>query len=238
MKLTVLGMNGPYPEPGKACSGYLLSNGSTRIAVDLGTGTLSRLTGLTPPEQLDAILISHWHYDHTSDLLPLVYRLQAFGKKVTLFSPRDENSLIRSIAAQSGVFEPCDITAGNSFSIGSIRVTVGPARHPVPAVSYRFESDQKTITYTGDTNWTDGLGAFVKGSDLLVADALFPEECWSMEKPHLSSVLAARLALEHQVRRLVITHMNPDYDSLQLLRAAQAVFPEVQLAGPGLTVEA
>lgn len=237
MKLTVLGMNGPYPEPGKACSGYFLSSESTGIEIDLGSGTLSRLTELSPPEKLNAILITHWHYDHTSDLLPLIYRLQSVGKKLALFSPFDGQSQIRSIIAQSGVFEMHDIAVGDCFSVGNIQITVGPARHPVPSVSYRFESEGKSITYTGDTNLTDELGPFIRGTDILLADSLFPKECWSIEKPHLSSVLAAGIAAENQVSRLVITHMNPDYDSLQLLRAAQAVFPNVQLAVPGLTIE-
>ena len=50
MRLTILGMNGPFPAPGGATSGYFLAAGATNIALDLGCGTLARLTALTPPE--------------------------------------------------------------------------------------------------------------------------------------------------------------------------------------------
>lgn len=45
------------------------------MAMDMGSGTLGRLTALMPPEKLDALLLSHWHFDHCSDVLPLLFRL-------------------------------------------------------------------------------------------------------------------------------------------------------------------
>ena len=41
MELTILGMNGPFPAPGSATSGYLLTAGKARIALDMGSGVLS-----------------------------------------------------------------------------------------------------------------------------------------------------------------------------------------------------
>ena len=77
MELTVLGMNGPFPAANGATSGYLMRGEKTRVAMDMGSGTLGRLTALMPPEKLDALLLSHWHFDHCSDVLPLLFRLQA-----------------------------------------------------------------------------------------------------------------------------------------------------------------
>ena len=53
MRLTILGMNGPFPAPGGATSGYLLTAGEASVALDLGSGTLARLTSLTPPGGAD-----------------------------------------------------------------------------------------------------------------------------------------------------------------------------------------
>ena len=79
MKLTVLGCNGPYPAAGGACSGYLLEAENTRVLLDCGTGVLAALPARMAPEELDAVVLSHLHYDHMSDMLPLIYRMQ--GKK-------------------------------------------------------------------------------------------------------------------------------------------------------------
>ena len=51
---------------------------------------------------------------------------------------------------------------------------VGEARHPVPAVGYRVESEGRAFGYTGDTNTLPSLPGFFGGCSLLLADGLFP----------------------------------------------------------------
>ena len=65
MILKILGNNGPYPAPGGACSGYLLTSdsGNTRLLIDCGTGVLNRLLDECPPKDLDAVVLSHLHYE-------------------------------------------------------------------------------------------------------------------------------------------------------------------------------
>lgn len=76
MKLTVLGNNGPFPSPGGACSGYLLEEDSTKILIDCGNGVLSNLQKICPFEDLSAIILTHLHSDHISDLMVLRYAVQ------------------------------------------------------------------------------------------------------------------------------------------------------------------
>ena len=59
MKLRLLGINGPFPESGGFTSGYLLEAGNQMLQLDFGSGVLSRLTAVFPPEDLSAILISY-----------------------------------------------------------------------------------------------------------------------------------------------------------------------------------
>ena len=75
MFLTVLGRHGPYPRAGGACSGYLIEDGATRVLVDCGSGVLSRLLGILRAEELDAIVLSHLHFDHCCDLFVMLYAL-------------------------------------------------------------------------------------------------------------------------------------------------------------------
>ena len=67
MQLIVLGTDGPYPGASKACSGYLLSYGNTKILLDCGSGVLARLQCHQDLNQLSAVVLSHLHYDHISD---------------------------------------------------------------------------------------------------------------------------------------------------------------------------
>jgi ribonuclease BN (tRNA processing enzyme) len=76
MKLTVLGNNGPFPSAGGACSGYLITEGDKNILIDCGNGVLANLQRFIPIEELDAIILTHLHSDHMSDMMILRYALQ------------------------------------------------------------------------------------------------------------------------------------------------------------------
>jgi ribonuclease BN (tRNA processing enzyme) len=73
MRLTVLGSAASYADVGRACSGYLVEDGETRLLLDCGHGALANLGGVCDPRTLDAVFITHAHPDHVVDL----YALQA-----------------------------------------------------------------------------------------------------------------------------------------------------------------
>ena len=234
MKLICLGVNGPFPAPEGATSGYLVMHGEDRLALDMGSGTLAALTKLTPPEGLTAVLLSHWHYDHCSDILPLIYRMESLVvqgvEPLDVYAPLDKRSLVRQAVLASPAFRVHDVAAGDVLQLGRVQVQVGQARHPVPAVMYRLTADGRSLCYTGDTNEVEGLQAFAAGCDLLLADGLFPEAAWNDAKPHLSAVRAAQLAKDAGAGRVVVTHLNPAVDPVGLLQEARAVRQDVVLA--------
>lgn len=233
MRLTVLGCNGPFPEAGGACSGYMIKGDNTRILVECGSGSLSFLTALTDPEKIDGIVLSHLHYDHMSDILPLSFRYAMTGKRVKVFAPAAPEN-VRALL-DCPAFEWCDIAAGGQ--IGEISFTTLPVRHPVPSYAIRFEHEGKSICYTGDTNTCESLAQFVRLADLLLADACFTDALWHENLPHLSARKAAEVARDAQAKRLMLTHFRPDISRDTLLEEARDVFLDVCLAQVGLKAE-
>ncbi len=234
MRLTVLGNNGPFPAPGGACSGYLLRCGKTMLQLDLGCGTLPMLTGLMPPEKLDALLFTHWHHDHCSDLLPLLYRLEALGgQPLHVYGPVDDHSPVRQAAMASRAVILHDAHPGDTVTIGQAQVTFFAAVHPVPAVMFRICGDNKVLCYTGDTNRCPDLLPFADHADFLLADGLFPEAKWTEKLPHLSAALCAELARDAGVKRLVITHLHPAIPPEILLSEARTIRPDAELTRLG-----
>ena len=230
MKLTVLGLSGLYPTPDGATSGYLVQAGDACIQLDLGSGVLAALTRCTAPEALTALVLSHWHYDHACDVLPLIYRLEATGAMLDVFAPVDENSPIRQAVLRCNNIRLHDIAGGDAVSLGDAMLRVYTARHPVPAVMLRLEQGGAVLCYTGDTNTVPGLTDFARDADLLLADGLFPAAMWAEGKPHLSAEHVARLAEEARAKQVVITHLNPAIDPAGLIREARAIRPDVTLA--------
>lgn len=236
MEVTVLGMNGPFPAADGATSGYLVRGKATRVAMDLGSGTLGHLTALMPPETLDALLLSHWHFDHCSDVLPLLFRLQACAKKpLDVYAPVDETSMVRRLVQQSETFCLHDVCAGDCVTVGEFTVRVFAARHPAPGVMLRVTDGEKTLCYTGDTNTVAGLTEFAQDADLLLADGLFTTAMWQEGLPHLSAAQTAALARDANAKQLVITHLNPNVAPETLLKEARAIRTDAVLAQLGAT---
>lgn len=236
MRLNILGMNGPFPAPGGATSGYLLTSGTAALALDLGSGTLSRLTALTAPETLAALLLTHWHYDHCADVLPLIYRLEACAQQpLHIYAPVDETSLVRKAVQACSKIVLHDVAPEEQFRIpdSEFRISAHTARHPVPALMYRIGAEGKTFCYTGDTNMVEGLADFARDADFLLADGLFPDEIWAEAKPHLSARHVAQLAQDAGAKRFVITHLNPAIAPETLLRQAREVRIDALLARCG-----
>lgn len=237
MKLTILGMNGPFPAPNGATSGYLVTSADTTIAMDLGSGCLAQLTARTAPERLNALLLTHWHYDHCSDVLPLLYRLEnhltAGGEPLHIYAPVDEAALVRKAVMTSPAVVLHDVAPGDVLALGRLTITAHAGRHPVPSLMYRVTDGQRTLCYTGDTNTVDGLTEFAQDADLLLADGLFTQALWAEGKPHLSAALAAQLAKDAGVKNLVITHLNPNIDPQTLLKEARAIRIDSLLARAG-----
>jgi ribonuclease BN (tRNA processing enzyme) len=234
MILKILGNNGPYPAPGGACSGYLLTSdsGETRILIDCGTGVLNRLLAECPPKDLDAVVLSHLHYDHMSDMLPMQYALQ--------FDPRPTPLPVYAPEAPEAVRAllecPCyDLWPAEDFTVGEMRVAFTPARHPVPTNAVAVECDGQRFVFTGDSNQDALVELFCEGASLLLADCGFMAKDHKFTAPHMSTEQCGQLAKNARAKRLLLTHLNPKYDPEALLSEARAVFPKAELAELGET---
>jgi ribonuclease BN (tRNA processing enzyme) len=78
----VLGSGGPDLVPGRAQTGYLVwIDGKARVLIDAGGGTILRLAESgADVNDLDVVLLTHLHADHTADLASLV-QAAVLGKR-------------------------------------------------------------------------------------------------------------------------------------------------------------
>ena len=232
MKLTVLGINGPFPAPGGACSGYLLSSdsGKTNVLIDCGAGVLARMLRFVDIRNISAIVLSHLHYDHMSDMLPMHYLLQfnRLERNIPVIAP-EEPASVRMLLED----DQLDLYPPRNIVIGEMRFSFNPGVHPVPSVSVKAECDGKTFVYTGDTNMHPGLELFCDGADMLLADAGLSGSQWNENAPHLSARHCGMIAGNARAGSLILTHIRPGNDANLLLEEAQAEYPAAILAHAG-----
>lgn len=235
-KVTVLGNKGPYPSVNEACSGYLYETRNTKILLDCGSGVFQKLIQKIDLKDLDAVIISHLHGDHMSDLLVLSYALLV--KKLPplkVFIP--EKPEAESFALKSNKYLDVEIIRENQvYAISEAKIRFASVKHSILCYATKISSGKSVIVYTGDTQYTKTIGEFAKWCDLLICDAAFSEETYHKGAPHASAIQAGKMAKEAEAAKLLLTHFEPEIDTTIHLVEAKAEFKFCALAKPDLTI--
>lgn len=218
MRITILGNNGPFPSAGGACSGYLLTEGDKRILIDCGNGVLSNLQKFIKIDELDAIILSHLHSDHMSDMMVLRYAIQikmnrGHGiKPIDVYAPSEPQEEFNRLNI-TGVYNLKPITSELMLQFGDMNIEFMEMVHPVKSYALSISSKGKKFVYSGDTSWNEGIIEFSKNADLLMLDAgLLSKDKVSDNVPHLTAGECGIVAQKANAGRLLLTHFWPEDD--------------------------
>ena len=251
MRLVTVGTGTVVPDPDRASACHWVEHAHTRVLVDCGAGALQGLarTGLAWGE-IDHLVISHFHADHIGEIPSLIFALRhglmvPRARPLHVWGPEGTDRLFRSWsdALGSWLIEPgFDLTChelrpGTAEVIGDLHLRVASTPHTDESVAYRFEAGKRALGYTGDTGPDQGLAQFFKGVDLLLAECSLPDEI--VGDNHLSPSRLGRLALDAGVNRLVVMHVYPQLQALdvpELIRAC-GYSGAVTMAHDGLAIE-
>lgn len=243
MKVTVIGEWGGFPKVNGASSGYLFQSNRFNLLVDCGSAVLSKLQRYIPVEQLDAVILSHYHHDHVADIGPLqharlVKRYMGI-QQVTLpiyGHLLDEEGFARLTHDVDTIGVAYDPT--QSIQIGPFTITFQQTIHPAPCFAMRITDGNTTVVYTGDSAYLEAFHTFAKQADVLICECNFYEGMDGRSAGHMNSIEAATIAKEAQVDTLLLTHL-PHFGNLQdLVQQAKKVFSgNVMLAKEGLILE-
>lgn len=222
MELQILGYYGGYPDHGVGTSGYLLSSGDFHLVMDFGSNALLALEQVMDPLQLDGVLLTHYHHDHTADVgtLQYLWQLKPGAKKVqTLPIYGHTKDPLNFAALTFGDFtKGIGYTGDSVLNVGPFKLSFLETEHPVPAFAVRVEeaATGKVLVNTSDTRYFAGLAEFSQNADILLADTNFladkPKPRW-----HLTAPEAGKVAADAHVKRLMLTHLPQTVD-LELLR--------------------
>ena len=221
MKLTALGVWGGYPTRDAGTTSYLLqSEEGFNLLLDAGSRAVTELEHELSPNDLDAIILSHYHEDHIADLGALrQYRqLQTVKPDILPIYGHQENEYEFSKLSLENVSEGIAYDVENGTSVGLFDIQFLKTVHPVICYAMRIveRATGQVLVYTGDTGYFAGLVDFSKEADILLADVYFFKDKAKMPN-HLSSVEAGEIAAQANVKKLILTHL-PQVGDLQVLR--------------------
>ena len=208
MQITILGSGTARPTARRASAGYLVEWSEGALLLDPSAGTYVRaLKAGLEPKRLLAVVLSHLHGDHASDLPGLLWarRQEKLETPLAIVGPRGTATLVRRARALFSDDTPARVEPfpwrGQGVSIDAF-----PARHSEGAVCLRVSADGKSLAYSGDTGDCEGLRAACLDADLALL------ECTAREpkEGHLSPAECESIVAATAPSRVLLTHIGPD----------------------------
>jgi ribonuclease BN (tRNA processing enzyme) len=200
-RLITLGtMAGPIPRPQRAQSANVLIVNGVPYVIDAGDGVVRRMAeaGINIRD-IGGIFITHHHDDHTAGLGTLMSVAWDLNRTqpINVYGPPGTETLVKAAVqyftlssdiriADGGrsvpiarVFFGHDVGTGLAYQDANLKVQAIENTHfafhkpgsDSKSYSYRFQTPDRVIVFTGDTGPSEALTEFANGADLLVAEA-------------------------------------------------------------------
>ena len=238
MQVTFLGTNGWYDSLTGNTVSALISARNYDIILDAGNG-IAKADQYMTQNKPAFLFLSHFHLDHTEGLHTLVkFR---FHKGLTICggvgTTADLAGLLREPYTVPLDRVPFAVTVKElSEGVDELPFTVTclPLVHPVPCMGYRFEIDNRVVTYCTDTGLCDNAVTLARRADLLITECGLKPGEKSPLWPHMNPEDAIEVARRAGAKRLALMHFGAEvYKTLQERRALKAQFEK---ECPGLVV--
>ena len=197
LKVFLCGTSSPLPDPDRAQACVAVLAGELLFVVDAGAGSAQvAAAGRAPLEQLEAVLLTHFHSDHIAALPEFNLNSWVAGRSrpLDVYGPEGVSEVVAGLNAAYqldlryrvahhgkelldpaiGEMQANLMAVGTVLSFGDLTVTSFQVNHdPIrPAVGYRFDYRGRSVVISGDTTITDGLIDVATGADLLLQDSL------------------------------------------------------------------
>jgi ribonuclease BN (tRNA processing enzyme) len=249
MRLTVLGKSPSWQDANGACSGYLVEEDGTSVVVDCGNGVFGKLRKYRDYTAIDAVVISHIHADHWLDLIPFSYALTYAPRqqpvpvdrwpgtdspaKPRLIVPRGAVDCFRRVVGVWGnedlienAFAIEEYDEDDTPEVGPLRLGFQSVPHFTETFAIRVESANGggKLAFGADSRPSVDLVSFAREADLLLVEATLPRPERTGMRGHLTPREAGEHGKAAGVRRIVLTHISDELDTLWARSEAEDAF--------------
>jgi ribonuclease Z len=254
-RVTLLGTGTPVPRPDRFGPSTLVEAGDQKLLIDAGRGASIRLFQLgVPIGSLDALLLTHYHSDHTvgiPDLWLIGWLNSHFGTRVRplrVIGPTGARTLMSNlekayaddikirIADEKLPPEGVAVSVeefsadGVIYEKNGVKVIAFEVDHGdviKPAYGYRIEYGGRVAVLSSDTRYNENVVRYGTGTDLLIHEV-------AMARPELMKLDYIRRIMAHhttaQEAGMVFARTKPKlaaYTHLVLLANDRIALPDL-----------
>jgi ribonuclease Z len=245
-RVVLLGTGNPGLDPERSGPATAIVVNGRAYLVDFGPGVVRRAAAAFRTKGVEALdpvkvtvaFVTHLHSDHTVGYPDLIFSPWTVGRRVPLevYGPRGLKGMTDHILAaykvdietrtnpsgnqrefpQGHRVNAHEIEAGVVYKDANVTVTAFRTQHAMESFGYRFETADRSIVISGDTNPTQATIDACRGCDVLIHEAHTP--AWLATRPamfqqfserfHTTTPQLAELAKAAKPRLLILYHYN------------------------------
>lgn len=230
----------------RASGGIWVSCKGTNVLIDPGPGSIVRCSLSKPkldPSTLDAIILTHRHLDHASDINVMIEAMTegGFKKRGVVFCPEDalgqDGVILKYALGFPQAIET--IKARHSYRAGDFRFQTSMRHiHPVETYGLKFNIGNTSVSLLTDTQYFPELADFYR-TDILIICVVFFQPRPQIQ--HLNLSQARDLIKAIKPRTTILTHFGMTMLSakphIQAERLSAELGLEVRAAYDGMTIK-
>jgi len=252
-KVVLLGTGTPAPDPDRSGPATAVIVDDVAYIVDLGPGVVRRARAAATARSLKALeptnlriaFLTHLHSDHTIGFPDLIFTPWTMGRRVPLevYGPKGLKEMSDHLLAayhididtrtnpdgnqrtfpEGSKVNAHEIESGVVYKDGKVTVTAFATKHAMESYGYRFDTPDRVVVISGDTNPTQATVDACRGCDVLVHEVHTP--AWLAARPeaggapagtfrrfsekyHTTTAQLAKLASEAKPRLLILYHYS------------------------------
>jgi len=245
-RVVLLGTGNPAPDPDRSGPATAIIVKDTAYLIDFGAGVVRRAEGASvgrgikalEPTRLRVAFVTHLHSDHTVGYPDLIFTPWTVGRRVPLevYGPTGLKAMTEHILEAYRVdietrtnpdgnqrtfpggykVNAHEIKTGVVYKDENVTVSAFATKHAMESYGYRFDTSDRSIVISGDTNPTEATIEACHGCDVLIHEAHTP--AWLATRPesfqkfaakyHTTTLELAELARQAKPRLLILYHYS------------------------------
>ena len=245
-RVVLLGTGNPAPNPDRSGPATAIIVKDTAYLIDFGPGVVRRAEAADAsrdikalePTRLRVAFVTHLHSDHTVGYPDLIFTPWTVGRRVPLevYGPTGLKAMTEHILEAYKVdietrtnpdgnqrtfpggykVNAHEIKTGVVYKDENVTVSAFATKHAMESYGYRFETPDRSIVISGDTNPAQATIDACHGCDVLIHEAHTP--AWLATRPesfqkfsakyHTTTLELAELARQAKPRLLILYHYS------------------------------
>lgn len=223
MRVRILGTGTTVPSLERGSSSCLVTIGRTNVLIDIGPSVVRRLLeeGFTVND-IDVVILTHFHVDHTADLATFLftanYGIPPRARPLFIAGGRGIERFLKRLAAAFPWIQPKGyeltiqaLTRGSS-TIDGLRLDAAPMNHNRESIAVRLREGDRSITLSGDTDYSRNLERLAASTELLIVECSFPDR---KVVGHLNLETLQRIVTKAKPKKVLITHLFPEWEEFR-----------------------